>query len=219
MPSFLRFLSAYGAATVLGMLLLLPTVVARANHYKGTYPNEGLIFMSAAQNYSGAVYVASNNCNSDETGAYALIQASTDNTTQMSRWANGINMVQYNCSGNWSNMVDLRILYQTNHPTAAWGENHSVLAPSSFCTYWNTSYPCGMRPTVHINRTTWNGISTANSRRRLIMHETGHSHGLNHHCNSNSIMNNGLSNCNNGRWTQVMSYQVTDRTGVNSVYP
>lgn len=49
------------------------------------------------------------------------------------------------------------------------------------------------------------------------MHETGHSLGLAHHCQGDSIMNCGGS-CNNGRWLQVMSYQPTDRNGINDVY-
>jgi hypothetical protein len=65
---------------------------------------------------------------------------------------------------------------------------------------------CGSHPaTVHLNYDKWNVTSTT-GRERLIMHETGHSHGLDHHCTSDSIMNDGSSTCNGGKWTAIMSY-------------
>lgn len=56
-------------------------------------------------------------------------------------------------------------------------------------------------------------------RQRLIMHETGHSQGLDHHCSSDSIMNKGADGCNENRWLEVMSYLATDREGIRGVYP
>lgn len=51
------------------------------------------------------------------------------------------------------------------------------------------------------------------------MHETGHAFGLADHCTNDAIMNNGLIDCNGGKWTSIMQYMSTDRTGINSVYP
>lgn len=211
----LRF---YAATTLLMIGIMLPVAVTFANHYKGTYPNEGLLWMSKTYGYPGYEYVTSPNCNGDETGAYSRIKNSTTGKSEMSRWKNGIQMKQYRCDGAWDSYTDIKIDYTSGHPSGAWGENHSTLASSSFCQFWGTSYPCGMLPTVHLNKETWNGLSSTN-RQRLIMHETGHSNGLNHHCTSDAIMNDGTSSCNGGRWSSVMEYQPTDRTGINSVYP
>jgi len=51
------------------------------------------------------------------------------------------------------------------------------------------------------------------------MHETGHSLGLAHHCNSDSIMNDGTSGCNGGAFTNITGYQQTDLDGIHNVYP
>jgi hypothetical protein len=186
------------------------------------YPNRGYLFMSKSMNYSGLVYVTSNNCNTSEVNAFSKVKSSTANTTEMSRWPDGIDMKQYSCDSIVTNYVDIDIEYsdfsKTHGGGTYGGENHSTLAPSSYCEYWGVTSPCGSHPsTVHINQTKWDSTSST-GRERLIMHETAHSMGLAHHCSGDSITNNGSSSCNGGKWTAIMSYQATDRTGIDSQY-
>ena len=71
---------------------------------------------------------------------------------------------------------------------------------------------------MHLNKPKF--LNTSNQgRRRLLMHETGHSQGLDHHCTSDAIMNDGTSGCNGGRWLEVTGYLATDRQGIVNVYP
>lgn len=102
------------------------------------------------------------------------------------------------------------------------GEGVACVQPhsaQSFCDYWGMRHPCGSHPsTVHVNWDKWGSTSDL-GRERLIMHETGHSLGLAHHCTSDSIMNQGISTCNGGRWLEVMVYKQTDREGIRSMYP
>lgn len=210
-----KFIKRYFIAFSVFGLLLAPAMFVSANHTKGTYPSVGHLWMSSTSGYSGLIYTSSDNCNSQETGAYTRIKNSTTGYTEMTDWANGINMSQYTCTGSWNNYTDIVFDYMT-HPGTG-GENHDTVNSSSYCSFWNKSYPCGVRSTVHVDNTWWNNAS-ANSRERLVMHETGHSLGLAHHCTANAIMNDGTSGCNGGAWTSVMSYQSTDRTGINNVY-
>jgi len=84
---------------------------------------------------------------------------------------------------------------------------------------WYSGYsPCGVRPQVQLNQQKFFGNSFAYETRE-VMHETGHSFGLNHHCNGDSIMNNGASDCNYGSWLIPQHYYSTDRVGINNVYP
>lgn len=207
-----------GLALVASGLSIKPAVV-RAYHNKGQFPYNGLLYMSNRENYWGLLYMSSTNCNSSETGAYSRVQSSTANTWEMARWGNrGIQMIQYACDGRFDPYIDILIQYTSGHPSGAWGESHSTLESSAYCQWQWTSYPCGTRAIVHINRETWNSISDLN-RQRLIMHETGHSNGLSHHCDSDSIMNDGTSACRGWRWLSVMSYQSTDRSGISGIYP
>ena len=210
-----NFTKVYVSALFVFSALLLPAVWVSANHYKGTYPTYGIMWLSAAKSYSGYAYFTSNNCNSAETGAASRVKNSTTGTAEMTEWANGLQLTQYTCTGNWNDYTDLK-LYYLSHPASP-GENHDEVASSAFCSFWNTSYPCGMRPTVHLDTTWWN-TATSLSRERLIMHETEHSFGLNHHCDIDAIMNDGSGGCNGGKWTAVMQYQPTDRVGINNVY-
>lgn len=227
MKSILKIVREYVLLSIFSSTLFLPIAWASANHFNGEYPNEGILFMSAEQNYSGPIYLVSNNCNNSELGAYTRIASSTINTAEMDRWVNGIDMRRYSCTPQtqWDNHVNIELVYQQNYSsdpmhTDSYGHNHSVLTPSSFCDFWVVEYPCGNISTVHLDKRQWDRQKKNPLwQERLIMHETGHSHGLDHHCESNSIMNNGLGSCNNGVWTAVMAYQPTDRMGINSIYP
>ncbi len=120
---------------------------------------------------------------------------------------------------------DIRITYSdfdvTHNGGNFPGENHSVLALESYCDAWDNPYKCGYHPSkVHINNDMWvSHNSNTNWQERLLMHETGHSLGLAHHCTSDSIMNDGSSGCNGAAWTSVMVYKPTDRAGIVDTFP
>jgi hypothetical protein len=209
------FMKVYVPALLLFLSILSPALWASADHNKGTYPSYGIMWISADKDYSGYSYFTSENCNSAETGAASRIEDSTTGTAEMSDWDSGIQLTQYTCTGNWNYYTDMKFHY-LNHPGSP-GENHDDVASSAFCSFWNESYPCGMRPDVHFDTTWWNNASQT-SRERLVMHETGHSFGLSHHCSEDAIMNDGSGGCNGGAWTSVMEYQSTDREGIDSVY-
>lgn len=210
------FVKVYIPALLLLLGLLLPVIWASANHSKGTYPSYGIMWISADKNYSGYTYFTSANCNSAETGAATRIKNSTTGTAEMTDWTNGLQLTQYNCTGSWDYSTDLKIHY-LSHPSSP-GENHDDVASAAFCSFWNESYPCGMRPDVHIDTTWWNN-ATQQNRERLIMHETGHSFGLSHHCSADAIMNDGSGGCTGpSGWLGVMEYKATDRNGINNIY-
>lgn len=58
-------------------------------------------------------------------------------------------MMRQNCNGTVSDGTDIKLQYMTAsqwnavHTTNAGGENHSVLASSSWCNLWSMNYPCG----------------------------------------------------------------------------
>ncbi len=225
-----NFLKLY-LISFFAFLFLISSVssIVFANHIVGTYPFNGFLYMSGQKSYAGTIFVTSTNCNPAETGAYAKIKSSTTGTTQMSRWVNGIKMSQYTCTGVWNNFTDIKLNYLPNFTslpshgsegghTHAWAAGTSSSPLPNFCQANGASYPCGTISEVHINKPKWDTTSSM-GRERLIIHETGHSHRLQHHCTSNSIMNDGTSVCNGGAWTSVMTYQPTDRTGINSIYP
>ncbi|MEN9922169.1 MAG: Matrixin [Candidatus Parcubacteria bacterium] len=211
------FLKTFIPALILfvGVLYCATNAYVQALHNKGTYPSVGHLWMSSSSGYFGVLFNSSTKCSSTETGAYARIKSSTTGTSEMPEWKNGIDMRQSNCSGAWNNSIDIKLNYVATHPTP--GENFDVKNTSSYCAYWGVSYPCGVRSQVKINQAWWDKASSL-SRQRLLMHETGHSLGLGHLCSSNSIMNDGTSGCNLGQWTQVMSYQSSDRKSINAVY-
>lgn len=218
------FLMRYLLSLAVFIILFLPVALTLANHYWGNYPNQGILWMSGEKGYNGHVWVTSTHCFLEETSAYVRIKESTTGTYEMSRWPNGIQMVPITCDGDIDNnpSIDIKLDYQENyqndpeHGTEG-GHNHSTLALPGYCAAWDASYPCGTRSTVHLNKPKWDTKSFT-WRERLIMHETGHSHRLDHHCNSDSIMNDGNKSCNGGKWEQIMAYQPTDRTGINSIY-
>ena len=210
----IKFMKVYAIAFVLFAFLLVPAMWVMA-HNKGTYPTVGHLWMSSAKNYSGLIYVTSTSCNADETSAYSRVKNSTTGTTEMANWPNGIQMSQYTCTGAWNNSTDIRIEYVASQSSP--GLNVDTARTPSYCSFWNTTHPCGVRSNVSIRQSWWNGASSL-SRQRLVMHETGHSLGLGHLCTQDSIMNDGRSGCNGGKWTGVMVYKPVDRAAINNVY-
>lgn len=209
----------YVVLSMIYLISLTPFAISHAAEHKSPFPNGGLLWMSARERFTGTVYVSSNNCNTSETGAYAKVQGSTIHTSEMGKWYTyGIRMSQYRCDGQFTVLSDVRINYNSTYPSDAWGINNDTVADRNFCAFWGVAYPCGVRPTVSINVGTWNRVGDAN-RQRLIMHETGHSLGLSHHCSSASIMNDGTSGCNGGAWLNTMGYVATDRIGIDQMYP
>lgn len=217
-----KTLRTYTLATLVLTGVLSTTAVAfAATPHKGTYPNEGFLWMSAQKSYSGLLEVAASAYAPDLDYTWPLIRSSTQSSSEMARWPAGIRMSTNNWSGTWNANVDILIYFTTrytNPNNQSEGQNYPLLAFPDYCAYWGVSYPCGQRPTVEIHTPWWNTASTQN-RERIVMHETGHSGGLYDYCPIDSIMNNGLSNCNPGRWLQVMSYLSTDRQGISNVYP
>lgn len=214
---------------VIGLaLFLLPIYAAPAgadNRY-ATYGNRGYQWAARYQD-NFFIHVTSNNCRPAEQTAFDNIRNSTAGSDRFSvRWPSGLRMLRDStdpCNGQVTRYVDVKIAYSdfcNTHGCGTFGgENHSTLAPSSWCNYWGANQPCGSHPSeVHINENKWQNTSDA-GKVRLIMHETSHSQGLAHHCSSDSIMNDGSSGCNGGKWTQIMSYQPTDRTGIYNIYP
>ncbi len=209
------------------VLIAASALPVRANHIVSTYRQRG--YFIPATGTSFAIATTSDNCNARELAAYNRVATSTTGATWIQgRWPQGINIYRNSgdpCNGNVTRGVDIFLDYQpratwdANHSTNAGGENHSSPAPQSFCDYWRVNSPCGSHPsTVHVNWDKW-GTTSDLGKERLIMHETGHSLGLDHHCTSDSIMNQGSADCNGGRWLEVMVYKETDREGINKVYP
>ena len=210
-----NFTKIYITTLFIFLTMSIMASFAVANHKKGTYPTVGHLWMSGDSGYAGWLYVSSNNCNSSEINAFTKIKDSTKGMSYMTDWKDGISMSQVDCSGAWNNNIDIKLNYVSTHPTP--GENFDFVNTSSYCSYWNQSYPCGVRSQIKISKAWWSSASSL-SKQRLLMHETGHSLGLAHHCTADSVMNDGTSGCNGGKWTSVMSYQSTDRSGVNSIY-
>lgn len=179
--------------------------------------NGGFMWMSHEKAYVGGLFVAVPSSDTAFADAFTKIKSSTKSYSEMSRWYQGIDMHVDNTTSSWNNNVDIMVVL-ANRTGDSFGQNYPKWASSDFCKIWSVTYPCGQRPTVQIDSTRWKN-STSLSKQRLIMHETGHSGGLADYCGMDSIMNNGLSTCNGGRWTAVMSYKSTDRTGINNVYP
>ena len=203
----------------------ISTASVVANDRIDTYGDRGYVWLGHYRDF-GYITVTSDNCNARETGAFDRVENSTAGTTEFSaRWPSGIRLTRSSCTGTVTASIDISLDYSdfdvTHNGADAPGENHSPKATPEWCDLWPSApaYPCGTHPSrVHINLDWWNS-SNNNSRERLIMHETGHSMGLDHHCSSDSIMNTGADTCNQKRWTEVMVYKPTDRNGIVGIYP
>jgi hypothetical protein len=197
---------------------------ANADHIKGYYPNQGFLWMSSGEAFIGTVDVSSNHCGTWEASAWASVKSTTQGQTYMGsgRWPNGLNMNTTRCDGLQDNTIDIQIFYkdQSYFAGGIGGRNNSYLRSANYCSYWGQGYPCGVYAQVEINNQKFFGASTAYKTREL-MHETGHSNnfsGSPHHCNSDSINNDGTSGCNSARWYEVTGYLETDRIGINHTY-
>lgn len=214
-------------AALLFALAAVLVTPASANDRYDVYGKRGNVWLGTFSD-AALTYVTSDYCNASETAAYDAVRNSTAGTSEFSgRWPSGLRMSRYRCYASGGaqvdNNTDVVIRYsdfcQTHSCGTFGGENHSTLATSSYCSAWGASYPCGSHVSnVHINLNKYNQTSSS-GRQRLLMHETGHSQGLAHHCTSNSIMNQGTSSCNGGAWMNVMSYLPTDRSGIRGIYP
>ena len=219
-----RLNRAWAVALTALAVVCLTCGPASADHIYQAYPLRGYIWMATSSN--ATIRVSSLSCNGRELDAYAAIKASA---VFPNKWPNGINLVRQACNGYSDIWTDIVISYEPNSHfqrddgTYYGGYNESFIAPAEWCALFdNRPFPCGTHSSVvHLNESRFgsgSGYSQA-YQQRLIMHETGHSLGLAHHCSSDSIMNDGTSSCNGGTWTQVMSYQSTDRLGIRNVYP
>lgn len=217
--------------TIAAIVLVLAALAgasgtATASNITGTYGSRGYTWLARYYDMSaGFEVVTSNYCTLAEKDALARIRSSTAGTAEFAgRWPSGLQVIRSDaCDGLVNAYVDIALSYSdfcATHACGTYGgENHSILAPSSWCSIWGARYPCGSHPSVvHLNKPKYLNTASA-GRQRLIMHETGHSQGLDHHCAGDSIMNDGSSGCNGGRWLDVMGYRPTDRAGIRNVFP
>ena len=211
------------------------------------YPeNIGFFTMSADANYSGQVWVehsGNKGCLSweqDRTAeVWTNIRNSTDGYSSMDRWTNGVWMSNQGCKGTLSS-DGLTFTYSNNNMDTGvgWDENHGNFlqddgsyiggrvqrteAPAAFCASHGVSHPCGGRAFVQINWKKWVGTTPFPSasddyRRREILHETGHSHGL-IDCpwpGYDGMMMNGSCGWDN----TITEWNADDREAVSSIYP
>ncbi len=225
-----RRLTLFGliAALVIPLIITAGMRDAQANHIVDTYRGRGYVWFAAYDDFA-YLDVTSDNCNPNELDAYNRVETTTVGEFP-SRWPSGIRFnreEQHKCDGTVTFNVDIRLSYEPESHftyedgTHYGGYNFSFDAPASWCDLFNKNYPCGSHPSVaHLNQSRFTDSSYSDHyRRRLIMHETGHSLGLAHHCNSDSIMNDGGSGCNGGAFTNINGYQPTDIEGVRSIYP
>lgn len=219
---------------------------AQANHsVTGNlrYPNNGFLWLSAQKNYNGAMWLESNQpkgCLPREQDrpneVWTNIHNSTQGQSSMGRYTYGISMSNHGCNGTLSadgasftfsgNLIDSAIAWDqdTSHfrqPNGSYigGRNRISRAPDSFCAANGVVPPCGNRSFVQINWNKWvaDGSATGDAyRRREILHETGHTHGL-IDCPSNyyGMMMNG--SC--GWDTNITGWNADDRASVSSIYP
>jgi len=214
------------ALALLGIVSLVSTApLAQADHIYTPYPQRGYLwFATRADN--AIAWVASTDCRPRELEAWTAIKNSTTGDFP-ARWPSGIRFSRSNCTGQVTSNIDVKLSYEPasnfvrSNGSSFGGYNESKLAPASWCAIWAEPSPCGSHPSiVHLNVSRFTGDTYSLAyRRRLIIHETGHSLGLNHHCGSSSIMNDGTAGCNGGAFTNISGYQGTDHRGVRRVYP
>ncbi len=199
-----------------------------AHHIFEKYGYRGYVWFATYEDYAIA-WTTSNSCNAHEVDAYDRVEETTKGYYG-ARWPSGIRMRRYEahaCDGTVNKYVDIELSYESasnfvrSDGSTYGGYNESFLAPRSWCEIWGKVHPCGSHPSVvHLNRSRFGDSGYSNHyKRRLIMHETGHSFGLAHHCSGDSVMNDGTSGCNGGAFTNINGYQQTDRDGIHDLYP
>ena len=213
-------LKTYAAYTLLLTAVLVPVAYA-VSAYAISYPSRGFYKMSLNKTVDrGQIGMSSTRAyDADIVTAYSLVKNSTTGYSEMpsSVWPNGYNMVQNNWTGTWNNYVD--IMFQWADRTGdSVGQTYSSAPPSSCCSFWGQSYPCGNYSIIQLDNTRYANYGPGLLRQRVIVHETGHAVGMFDYCGSDSIMNNGAATCNGGRWTAVMNYQPIDRTTTSAIY-
>lgn len=214
-----------GAGALGCALLSLLTPTASADHVQDTYRQRGYIWFAHFQD-NAIAWVSSDNCNPRELEAYGRTEATTAGEFP-ARWPRGIRMSRHDdhpCDGHITPSVDIEIVYEPSsnfNNNSYGGYNVSILAKESWCEIWNRRHPCGTHPSyVHLNQARFgNSPYSDHYRRRLIMHETGHSLGMAHHCSTDAIMNDGTSDCNGGAWTNINGYRQPDLDAIHNVYP
>lgn len=215
-------------ALIVPVLVAAVTVDAQANHIIDTYRDRGYVWFATYDDFA-YLDITSDNCNQNELDAYNRVLASTVGEFP-NKWPAGIRFNredQHKCDGTVTFNVDIRLSYEpASHFVRADGSSYggynvSFSASKSWCDLFNKNYPCGTHPSVvHLNNSRFNDNAYSDHyRRRLIMHETGHSLGLGHHCSSDSIMNDGGGGCNGGAFTNINGYQATDIEGIRDIYP
>lgn len=215
--------SRWRLSSTAGILLAafcLGTAPAASAHIEGQYGQRGYIWLQYYWN--GTIWVTSTDCNNRELGAYDRILSSTAGKPEFAnRWSDGLVLVQKRCDGVVGTQIDIKIIYE-DVVASWWGYNDSDRAPSSWCAMWDVPHPCGSHPSrVHIKLSSWQNHGDM-WRERLIMHETGHSLGIAHHCADDSIMNTPAGNgpaCTEANWTDVMVWKAHDRDAHVNVYP
>lgn len=198
---------------------------AAAHTPAGSYGGKGFHWLARYYDYAELWYV-SNYCNPAEKAATAAIKASTQDATNQrewkDRWPSGLNLFRWKCVGTVDAKTDIKLKYLNPDPWAAAGGgnyggwNESTAAPAEYCALWAAPYPCGTHYSyVRINKARFDSVYSDFDRKQLIIHETGHSMGMNHHCGGDSIMSDGRSGC-----PGVVAYNAHDRLVVrDQIYP
>ena len=216
------------AIMLVAALGVLSAQSASADHIYNDYPGRGYYWLANSDS-SAILYTTSTSCNPRELEAYDAVKSSTSGEFP-NKWPAGLDLRRQPdgaCDGSVDSFTDIKLSYEPasnfitsdGSPYGGWNENR--IGTSAWCALWSQTKPCGTHiAVVHLNEARFGSSSYSHAyRQRLIMHETGHSQGLDHHCNSDSIMNQGVSSCNGGAWTSVMVYKPTDHQGIRNVYP
>ena len=131
-------------ALVAGMVAAAFTISSDAfgNHITGTYGNRGYTWLARYYDMSGGLqWITSNYCTTSELNAIDDIRNSTAGTSQFAgKWPSGLRMLRNDCNGTVTDFIDINQAYSdfcvTHGCGTIGGENHSTLAPSSWCSLW-----------------------------------------------------------------------------------
>lgn len=179
------------------------------------------------------------------TEVWSNIRNSTMGESDMERWSNGVWMQNQSCNGsvtfspnsdrpstfNYSNdQMDTGIFWDQNQSNFFQPDDGSYIggrvirqqADEAFCTARGVPSPhttCGGRAFVQMNWKKWIGASTNDYRRRQVLHETGHSHGL-VDCPPNYPGGMMVNRLNCGPWeNSTTEWNDHDRMWVSGIYP